>query len=68
MRGPWHLYGGETVDGDAAWDLFCAAADGHVPTIERLLAEDARLVRAQHFWSLEIASIKPSSNLGMAIW
>lgn len=54
MRGPWLLYGGETVDGDAAWDLFCAAADGHVPTIERLLAEDPRLVHAQHWYSIPL--------------
>lgn len=54
MTDKYPIYGGETVDGNAAWDLFCAAADGHVPVIKSLLANDPRLVHAQFWYSIPL--------------
>ena len=54
MRGEVCLYGGETVDGDAAWDLFCAAAAGNVQVIESLLAAEPNLVHVQHWYSIPL--------------
>ena len=54
MTGEHAIYGGETVDGDAAWDLFCAAAEGDMQEIENLLADDPNLVHAQHWYSIPV--------------
>src|SRR5262245_27557470 len=34
--------------GSQVWDLFCACAEGDLPTVERIIGEDAALVRAHH--------------------
>ena len=49
MRTTDYRYGIDIVDGDDAWKMFCAAADGDVKTISRLAKKDPRLVDAQ-FW------------------
>ncbi len=54
MRGEILLYGGETVDGDEAWDLFCAATEGNVQVIESLVAAEPNLVHAQHWYSIPV--------------
>ena len=54
MTGEYAIYGGETVDGDAAWDLFYAAAEGNMPVLKDLLANDPRLVHAQHWYSIPV--------------
>lgn len=54
MCGEVSLYGGETVDGDAAWELFCAAAEGNVEVIESLLAAEPNLVHVQHWYSIPL--------------
>lgn len=54
MTGEYAIYGGETVDGDAAWDLFCAAAEGDVQALKELLAIDPKLVHAQHWYSIPV--------------
>jgi len=53
MRQPQHLVDREhrrecvVVDGNDAWALFCAAADGDLPRVESLLAKDPNLIHAQ---------------------
>ena len=54
MSGEYAIYGGETVDGDAAWDLFCASAEGNAQEIKNLLAADPNLVHAQHWYSIPV--------------
>ena len=54
MKGEYSIYGGETVDGDAAWDLFCAAAEGDLRAIKELLGFDSKLVHAQHWYSIPV--------------
>ena len=54
MSGEYAIYGGEAVDGEAAWDLFCAAAEGDVQEIQKLLADDPNLVHAQHWYSIPL--------------
>ena len=54
MCGEVSLYGGETVDGDAAWDLFCAAAEGNLQVIGSLLAAEPNLVHVQHWYSIPV--------------
>ena len=49
MRTSDYRYGIDIVDGNDAWKMFCAAADGNVKTISRLADKDPRLVNAQ-FW------------------
>lgn len=49
MRTSEYRYGIDIVDGNDAWEMFCAAADGDVAAISRLADKDERLVNAQ-FW------------------
>lgn len=42
------------VDGNDAWALYCAAADGDLPQVESLLAKDPKLIHAQLTYSKPI--------------
>ena len=46
-----------TVDGDAAWQLFCASADGDLEAARRLVSADPTLIYAQltYTWPIDLA-------------
>ena len=53
MSQPWDMRGrqwrrdGVAVDGDQAWAMFCACADGDLDTVRRLYHADPNFVHAQ---------------------
>ena len=60
MSQPWFMQGcehrrdGVAVDGDDAWALFCASADGALDTARRLIDIDPNLVHAQIWYAKPI--------------
>ncbi len=60
MSQPWFMQGrpyrrdGVVVDGDDAWALFCASADGDLERARRLLDADPNLVHAQIWYAKPI--------------
>ncbi len=57
LRGHKHRRECVTVDGDAAWQLFCAAADGALERASRLVNADPALIYAQltYTWPIDLA-------------
>lgn len=54
MRGREHRRDGVVVNGDDAWALFCASADGDLSEARRLIDDDANLVHAQIWYAKPI--------------
>ncbi len=57
MRGRKHRRECVTVDGDDAWALFCAAADGDLARARELVEKDPALIHAQltYTWPIDLA-------------
>lgn len=60
MSQPWFMQGrefrrdGVVVDGDQAWALFCASADGELDQARRLIESDPNLLHAQIWYAKPI--------------
>ena len=60
MSQPWFMQGreyrrdGVTVNGDDAWELFCASADGDLDKARRLIDGDPNIVHAQIWYAKPI--------------
>ncbi len=54
MQGRTHRRDGVEVDGDDAWTLFCASADGDLDQARRLIDNDPNLVHAQIWYAKPI--------------
>lgn len=54
LKGRQHRRDGVVVDGDQAWQFFCAAADGDGKAISELLAKDPNLAHAQIWYQKPI--------------
>jgi len=54
MQGREHRRDGVMVDGDDAWALFCASADGDLDKAQRLIDRDPDLVHAQIWYAKPI--------------
>ncbi|MBT5535471.1 hypothetical protein HOK31_20555, partial [Candidatus Poribacteria bacterium] len=54
MKTPDYQNGVEKVDGNDAWDLMKACAEGDIEEVRRLLTKDARLVNAQQYYQFPI--------------
>ena len=54
MQGREHRRDGVAVDGDDAWALFCASADGDLDKARRLVDGDPNLVHAQIWYAKPI--------------
>ena len=54
LKGRQHRREAVAVDGDKAWQLFCAAADGDCGTISELIKDDPNLVHAQIWYQKPI--------------
>ena len=54
MQGREHRRDGVVVDGDDAWALFCASADGDLDKARRLIDGDPNLVHAQIWYAKPI--------------
>ena len=54
MRTVEYLYGIDIVDGNDAWAMFCASADGDLVEISRLLEKDSRLVNSQYAYQFPL--------------
>ncbi len=54
MHGRRHRRDGVEVDGDDAWALFCASADGDLDQARRLIDNDPNLVHAQIWYAKPI--------------
>jgi ankyrin repeat protein len=54
MKTKTYVYGVDILDGDDAWALFDASANGDVETVSALLEKDRRLVNAQYWYQFPI--------------
>ena len=54
MKTESYQCGVETVDGNRAWELFCASGGGDTARVRALLDSDPRLVNAQHWYQFPI--------------
>lgn len=54
MKTPTYQYGVEEVDGNDAWALMTACAEGDMERVKALVAKDPRLVNAQYWYQLPV--------------
>ena len=54
MKTESYQCGVETVDGNRAWELFCASGAGDMARVRALLERDPRLVNAQYWYQFPI--------------
>ena len=53
------------VNGNDAWELFCAAFDGDEEAVQRLLAKDPNLVHAQYWYQYPLHNAVRGNNPGV---